>query len=350
MMAGTLAGLAHVLVSMGKRSSNVPVSQKGTMSRLIDPNDPRMPIWDFPQLLEMAAAAGRIVRVRNVAVALTPADSPFAKAITNYHSLLLGPQGRLLDEAAYIFDAVANQFDFDRYSTWARQRSWFSDLFRAFYPVGEQAIGFITVTPMRRPAILPRDQKDAGVRVWHPHPPEIAYTEPECVRAMEAILMDEGALRAGTFELPLDGLELMCAFDSKEADNRIAKIKVVRGMETKRFGFTEYYRETWLCRARPGPDGDERRLQVGHIPAVAEGFYQGRGQLLRTSPIVNLLKIDSRLNDRRENLEYLGIEIDPVSGGVLSVRWSRMSLANFLLAASPVEHKGLSQVFGKLLT
>jgi hypothetical protein len=343
MIAGSLVGLTNLFLPDSWREVSSPTVKKGsTMSRFrLDPHNPRMPIWEHPEKLDEAAAADKVVMIPNAAVTLTAAESAVANVRRNRHLLTLGPQRRLPDEAGGLFQMIANQFGFDTSSPWVRQRPWLMRLFRAYFPVNEQALGFITFTPLRRPA----PKHEAGIRVEHASPPWIDYVADRDLRR-GVVPLGNSARRK--FDLPLDGLRL-AAVQSNTSDSQFVKIHVNRKVESERFGIGDIYGETWLCRGRPGADGDDPRLLKGQIPAVPVENYQAQKRL-RTTPMLNFLKIDRRPFQGHLYLEFLGVELDPPSGGeVLSVRWGHMPLHVFLLNASPVEHLGLSQAFGKVL-
>jgi hypothetical protein len=144
---------------------------------------------------------------------------------------------------------------------------------------------------------------------------------------------------------------MSCSFDSHPKENTLAQIFVKRELQARQFGIAHaHYSETWVCRAREGQGsgdtGDDIRLGKGQIPAVAPGFYQGRGEQLRTAPILDLAKIDGI-----RNYCSLAVEIHPGdnSGEVLSFRSGTMPLDVGLLCVSPVEHAGICQTLRKIL-
>jgi len=348
-LAFGVAGVPTVL-SGGRSGSQRHLKGGGTMTRTpIDFDDERFPVWACPDLLRGAAVLDRPLDVSCNDVVRRAADDPpeVVREIvwqTNYQTLFLGSRSLLHGMADDFVSQIRRQFEFDQQSDWYQCGGMIADLIRSYFPEDGRGLGTFSVTPMRRPALL-RGEEERGIEVTSIHPPGVQFLNRRVERGWDPKIRLGGW--GANFTLHTIGLPFAWAAGSKDADNRWAKVLVTRRVRASRFRLRpdqEYYRESWLCRAVPGED--EGRLRSGQIPAVRPAFYQGKAMRVRTTPIMNLGKIDAA------GLQYemLSIEIDAAAGGnILSVRHASMPWSVFLLNASRVEHVGVCNALRRLV-
>ncbi len=146
----------------------------------------------------------------------------------------------------------------------------------------------------------------------------------------------------GSFRLPVCDLSFARGSEGADSTHDFARLRITRKVTARQFDvMAPFYEEMWLCRARK--EYDDERLLRGEIPAIDRACYQDAVRL-RMTPILNLISVDARLNCR-----LLAIELDPASGGILSIRFSSMPLRVVLVNAAPVEHIAICQALRKLL-
>ena len=113
------------------------------MTRIpIDLDDERFPVWEWPALLERAAAGVHLLEPpRNDAVRPMPGDPPEVYKWTNYHTLFLGPRRLLHEKADEFVHQIRGQFDFDHNSPWFECRGMIADLIRSYFPEDGRGLG-----------------------------------------------------------------------------------------------------------------------------------------------------------------------------------------------------------------
>jgi hypothetical protein len=313
----------------------------------VDLDHPRFPVWERPDLLAATTTGSALLDTSNEVIRPLAGDPPVVYSHTNYHTLFLGPQRLLHDEAGEFVRRVQGQFDFDANSPWQERRGMIEGLIRSFFPEDSQGLGTLSITPMRRPAPY-RAEDDRRIQVTSPNPSRFAFVNDKKIHRRWDPKVRLGGWE-GCFHLPLAGLPFACAAGSRTADNRLAKIMVQRQLRATGFRLQpgqEHYRETWLCQACPG--ADDARLSRGHIPAIPLDSCRGNALRVRTTPILTLLKID--LAAPVPWCQMLAIEMDAAAGGLfLSVRHSSLPWSVLLLVSSSVEHIGVCQTLRKLV-
>jgi hypothetical protein len=330
----------------------------------IDLDQERFAVWDCPQLLERAAAAGRLLEADNPAVRLQAGDPPEAwSSQSNRHTIFLGAQRLLQEWADYFVAVVHGQLGFckDSSCSWFERRGGIIGLIRSFFSGDAHALGMVSITPMRRPQPY-HTMAAPGIEVTSVNPPGLRFVPAHLVRKWEpwVSLGEHGKAKVS---LPLRDLDFAPAVDSRDAANRWVKLVVTRAVTDRRFSLLPHqasYQETWLCRGRPAED--RARLLQGHIPAVSPDRYQGHSLRVRLTPMFGLYKInlppsDGRgssavlgpANARAPSIQYLAVEIDAAAGGkILSIRHGWRPLSVLCLSAGPAEHVGICKILRSL--
>lgn len=281
----------------------------------------RQAVWEHGELFTAAAARGQLITVQQPALQ-TRLDDPRFRL--NLHDLRLGPQRLLRNHGLYLFDQIRRELDFGEWDYWDCQREWLCDVFRTVFPADEEAIGTFSFLSARRPAMF-REQQDATIRVVQ------APARSHFLR--RAADLARRPLRIGDLQLPTKGLRMASDGERARRTNRVAMTVVPRQVISTKHGFSHHYEEFWYCLA----DREQQDLlTAGRIPAVAGSAYRPLAVRVRTSPMLNLVRIT-------RNLKYniLMIEIQPETGEILTLRWARLPLAAALLNSSPVEHQSV---------
>jgi len=333
-----------LLTGGGVRLRPLGGARKAMARSSIDYDAPCFPVWECHELLKKAAAGNYLHEASNEAIRVLAGDPPhIVKNQSNYHTLVLGPQGLLHDEAEEFVRRIQSQFDFDANSVWRERAGSIAGIIRSYYPEGGQELGVLSLMPMRRPAPFRIDQ-ERGTQVVSVTRPRVDFYSRKFERVVESFPL--GGLTE-RFDLPLAGLAFACSAGTHPAENRLTRLLVRRRIRAAAFGLPpdqEYYRETWLCQACRGKD--EARLLRGQIPAISPNRYVGITARVRASPILHLVKI----NIDQQRFHWLGMELDAQAGGLIfSVRHGSMPLSVAVLTASPVEHIAYCQILRRLL-
>lgn len=295
------------------------------------------PVWEQPKLWEQAASVESLLVEENNALQLKPSD-PIVK--TNCHALHLGPQRLLHAKAADFFHEIRTLCEFDEWCYWDNQQDWLDLKFRTFFPEKSEEVGWVSVLMARRPAQF-REQQDPTIKVT-----QEKRARPWPVRAAKYLECAplELSLDSTLFSIPTKGLLFACESDRVLRKGQVFATRVLRKIHSTRFGIVKNYEEVWVCVAQAGEDED--RLERGHIPAVPESLYRDRAIQVRTTPILNQVKIDIRAMSYTVD----AIEIDPRSGRILSMRRNQTPLKAALLLSSPVEHIAVCEALRRLRT
>jgi hypothetical protein len=291
--------------------------------------DPETAIWHQPHLWTRAAQKNLAIEVENQAVQLTSED-PKLRFCPNCHTLWFASQSRLHDYGYRLHFLIRKEFEFDELHYWDAQREWLDQLVRDYFPTDSDFLGSISFLPMRRPAHL-RTIQDSTIRVDQ-SPAQVNFRR----------LNNKNGSRCtiGDTRIRLDGLVLATP-DVGQTAVSLAQAIVPRKVTSSRFAVSSVYREAWYCAADPRED--RAKLIAGRLPAVPATQYEARLDRLRTSGIVNLVKVDPKFN-----YTIMAIEIDSISGKTLSIRWYHSKVATALLNSSPVEHLATEQALQRL--
>lgn len=287
------------------------------------PADERGPVWNHGEWFASAAASAKLVTIQRSALQ-TSLEDP--RVQLNLHELRLGQQQLLRDHGSYLFDQIRQELGFGEWDHWDCHREWLAEVFRTVFPAGEEAIGTFSFLSARRPATF-REQQDQTVKVAQ------GVARPKFMR--RAVDLARRPLMVGDLRLPTKGLRFACDTDQARRTSRVAMTVVPRHVVSTKYGFSHHYEEFWYCLA----DAEQRDLlTAGRVPAVAGTAYRPLAVRIRTSPILNLVRITRTLK-----YNWLGIEIQPETGEILTLRWGRLPLAAALLNSSPVEHESVQR-------
>ena len=317
---GTL--LRHVRWSLAasRKGSFMPTSAEHLQSDV--------PIWKAPELWASAASSNTLRKKENLALSVVDGDPRIS---VNFHDLRLGPQRLLHGHGEYAFDQIRDLFDFGSWDAWDHQRQWVINLFRAFYGEHEDAIGTFSILAVRRPAAF-RVQQDPTI--------VIAQSTGRIHFTRQPRLRRNHSIRIGDIRVSTEGLRFAGADNPTLRSGHMAMTVVPRQVRSSQFNFMARFEEFWWCLADPV---DHRELlQQGRLPAWGERIYEGQAGRIRTSPLLNLVRISRDLT-----YTLLTIELDPASAEVMSIRWVRSPLAVAMLQASPVEHHAVKSALGK---
>jgi hypothetical protein len=310
----------------------------------IDWSNSRAPVWRHPHLFVRACSSDLALHpVQNDAVAsITEAERGLLGSHPNRHVLWMGPQKRL-HEAGFAKEAFLSVKSILRLDVdWSRQREGFIEVFCRFFSPDDRGVGIFSVTSARRPAYL-RDAEATRIVVKAAGAPEMSWVSQQRIQHPNPTIWLGDDLSAGSFELPVGELHFARGSDGAHFQQQFAKLQVRRIVSAHNYNVPAYYDEMWVCRARRGDDNE--RLRKGQIPAIKPERYEGLHARLRTTPIVNLWRLDSKLR-----CTLLSMEINPSSSEFLSMRFSFLPLGVVLLNAAPVEHAAICQALRKLLS
>lgn len=286
------------------------------MSDLAEEREGRDPVWVMPELWERAATRDTLSSTCNYAVKLDNAESGLRK---NYHKLFLGSQRLLHPLGGYVFDMVKQEFGFGEFDEWDRQKSWVEELFRRVFPENEQAIGTFSIATARRPAAF-RAAQDPSLTITQ------ARGRTHFLRRAER----RGRLQIGDIVLPVSGLKLATAPGLANSTLSLAETVIPRNLSARRYSIDRFYEEFWYC---SGERDHAALLSEGKLPAIAAAAYDRLAVRLRTTILMNLARVSRSMSHC-----VVVLEVDPVSGEILSIRWARNPLSAALLCSSPVEH------------
>jgi hypothetical protein len=289
-------------------------------------------VWEEPELWSRAAASGIILPAESEAVTLGAGDPTVA---VNHHDLRLAQQKVLHGDGEFSFGEVRSDFDFSSLDFWDGEQQFLLNTYRSVYPADEEAVGWTSLTSIRRPATLRSlDDPDILVEELTTDIDEIC----KLTKLPQTLLLLGRHLRVSGA-----GLRLACKEASEEARGKHSVFRVIvrRRVRSPKYGLDCVYHEVWFCLGRRGED--EERLQRRQIPAIPEHYYQGQAVRVRTTPILTLCKVTRSLW-----YSMVGLEIHPGSGEILSIRSSEMPLIAALLAGAKVEQAGIRNAFRKL--
>ncbi len=274
------------------------------------------------------SGCGRLLDAENEAVKVLDGDP---RIPVNYHSIRLGSHALLHSKGKKLLGEVKRDFGFGHWDFWGINSKWLANELRQRYSKTGEEVGWITKTPVRRPPSL-RHLQDTDL-----------HMEQEKARIYFLCTEPEMVHRHSILPFPTRGLRFACK-ESSEAQRRkqsLVMLVVPRRVCHARFGVDYRYKETWFCLGRQGED--DSRLVRGEIPAAPDEAYQGDAFRIRTNPIVNLTRVSRGLW-----VDNCGIELDPLSGEVLSIRLFRMPLKEALLSGAPVEYQGMHDASSKI--
>jgi hypothetical protein len=287
-------------------------------------------VWDHPDWWAYASTSSSLISVTDSAVEITQ-DDPHLQV--NVHDFRLGPQRFLHDHGQYAFDQIRDLFDFGSWDAWDYQRTWLINLFKEFYGESESAIGTFSILAARRPAFL-RSQQDSSIIVSQ-KPSKIHF--PKLAKSL-----GRGRLRVGDTLVCMEKLRMAGLDRPRLRDRRLAMSTVPRRVESTRLKLSLGYQEFWWCLA--DPEDHMQLLHQGRLPAWSERVYLGKAGRIRTSPMLNLVRIGRDLS-----YTILAVELDPASAEVICLRWARYPMSVALLQGSPVEHRAVRSALRKRL-
>jgi len=232
-LARGFAVVAGLLIGSSSRLRPFPRVIKVMARSSIDYDAPCFPVWECHGLLTKAAAGGNLHEQFNEAIRPLPGDPlHIVKNQSNYHTLVLGPQGLLHDEADEFVRRIQSQFDFDANSVWCERAGYIAGIIRSYYPEGGQELGVLCLMPMRRPAPFRIDQ-ERGTQVVSVTRPRVDFYSRRFERVVESFPL--GGLTE-RFDLPLAGLAFACSAGTHPGENRLTRLLVRRRIRAVAFG------------------------------------------------------------------------------------------------------------------
>lgn len=274
----------------------------------------------------------------NHAVKLTPDEEKRLRGPgrgVNHHFLRAGHPRVLAESWRDFFVRVRDVYGFTSEEDWPEQEIGFEDLFRGFFGWREvrAQFGWVSLITTQRPQHL-RSMEDSRIRVTTPN-------------ILVGATVSSGAplKLAGSYPHVPDG------FLFHRGDR--AERRTLRQSDLLRlFDAPELIgQKRTLIEGRYVPcvvgDEDDAVLKAGRIPSMGSAYYANGFQFGRTGYLnLTIVAMPTRGDCKVLNNT---LEIDPISGRIVSIRSFEAPVALGLIGASVVEHFALCECLDQLL-
>lgn len=303
--------------------------------------DGREPLWTESGIerLLLAGTKSHLSRFTERHAILTAPGEKLQAArgngrVINHHFLRAGHPRLLAAAWQDIFIEVGRVYGFSREEVWGRQQAGFQALFAGFLgsTVTRSQFGWVSLITAQRPHYL-RNWEDSRVQI-----------STEAISVGRSQPFTQPMLTAGFHQQP--GHDFLFSGDGPQTKQKLRHVQVQRLFHAPELLGRDRRLIEW--RYIPAVDGEhDAVLQSGGIPSL-RGLNARPRHTVGLTGYLNLAVVALDQASRCHVLHNI-LEIDPVSGRLVSLRAFESPLELALLNASVVEQVGLGAAVSELL-